>query len=256
MPRKKVSIQEPESENIKVSVSKKTKSTKTPRKSKKQKEQQEQEQIQEQEQVVNKYELDLEQEILYKFSDQIPKHPRRLHVYKKFFSLFIEFDQQNIDIGIDIDFDKLQAMALNIEKSIFNYTLINNVSCNNRIWNDNFQTRYIMHSVRIYTNLNPNSYLKNTNLIKRLFDNEFKEYEIVLFSPEQLFPERHKELVDSIIAKQPKMAPKLEITNDGMHKCGKCKMNKTTHYQMMTRACDEPITTFVRCHVCNIQWKY
>lgn len=34
-----------------------------------------------------------------------------------------------------------------------------------------------------------------------------------------------------------------------MFKCGKCKQNKTTYYQMQTRSADEPMTTFVTCQV-------
>lgn len=40
-----------------------------------------------------------------------------------------------------------------------------------------------------------------------------------------------------------------------MFKCGKCKNRKTTYYQMQTRSADEPLTTFVRCLVCDTRWK-
>lgn len=188
-----------------------------------------------------------EPDTLYKYSDKIPRHPSRLNVYNKFFTL--------LQLHSNWETSKLQAMALNIEKSIFNYTLISSVS---KDWDIMFQNRYISCSVRVYSNLNPNSILKNTNLIKRLFNNEINEFDIVQLSPEEIFPERHQELVDIIVANTPKVAPKIEVKDmvDGQHFCGRCKTYKTTHYQLQTRSADESLTTFVKCHLCNKNWRY
>lgn len=41
-----------------------------------------------------------------------------------------------------------------------------------------------------------------------------------------------------------------------MFKCGKCKQNKTTYYQLQTRSADEPMTTFVQCVNCGNRWKF
>lgn len=41
----------------------------------------------------------------------------------------------------------------------------------------------------------------------------------------------------------------------GIFKCGKCRQNKTTYYEMQTRSADEPMTVFITCHVCNTTWK-
>ena len=168
-----------------------------------------------------------EPEKLYKYSDQISRHPYRSKVYKKFFTL--------LQMHSTLDIDKLQAIALNIEKSIFNYTLISSKYTD---WNILFQNLYVGFSVRVYSNLNPNSILKNTNLIKRLFNNEIKEYDIVTFSSAEIFPERYKEIVDEIKSNTRKEAPKMEVKDmpDGQHKCGRCRSYKTTHYQLQTRS--------------------
>jgi transcription elongation factor S-II len=168
-----------------------------------------------------------EPEQLYKYSDQISRHPSRSRIYNKFFTL--------LQLHSNLDKDKLQAIALNIEKSIFNYVLSSSYIFSQK-WDTLFQNKYISCSVRVYSNLNPNSILKNTNLIKRLFNNEINEFDIVKFSPEEIFPERHKELTDIIVANTPKEAPKIEVSNDGAHFCGKCKTNRTTHYQLQTRS--------------------
>lgn len=179
-----------------------------------------------------------EPEQLYKYSDQISRHPSRSRVYNNFFTLLQLHSTFSAECGSgqgNWDPSKLQAIALNIEKSIFNYVLSSSYEFSQK-WDTLFQNKYINCSIRVYSNLNPDSYLKNTNLIKRLFNNEIKEYDIVKLSPQEMFPERHKELTDIIVANTPKVAPKMEVSNDGAHFCGKCKTNRTTHYQLQTRS--------------------
>ena len=36
-----------------------------------------------------------------------------------------------------------------------------------------------------------------------------------------------------------------------MFKCGRCRKNQCTYFQMQTRSADEPMTTFVTCVNCN-----
>jgi DNA-directed RNA polymerase subunit M/transcription elongation factor TFIIS len=90
-------------------------------------------------------------------------------------------------------------------------------------------------AVRIYTNLNPDSYIKNTELIHRFFKKEFTEFELAYFDAEKLFPSRYYELMEMYSDKS-KFYVKQEPTNDGAHFCGKCKTYKTTYYQLQTRS--------------------
>ena len=185
--------------------------------------------------TINEPEIDLD-----KF---IPKHPSRERVYNKFLALLKSYSEGYPDINV-------QKMALNIERGCFNETLDNS----GEQWNDSFQTRYTDKVVRIYTNLNPESYLKNKNLIKRLLNREFTEFEMIKFTQQDLFPERFEEIMRQYDALQPKMQAAEEIP-EGMFTCGKCKSKKTTYYQLQTRSADEPMTTFVTCHNCSSKWK-
>jgi len=47
-----------------------------------------------------------------------------------------------------------------------------------------------------------------------------------------------------------------EGTHTTMLKCGKCKKNNATYFQMQTRSADEPMTTFVLCNECGNRWKF
>lgn len=173
--------------------------------------------------------VNLEVEPLYKYSHQISRHPYRAKVYNKFFIL--------LQLHSSLDINKLQAIALNIEKSIFNYTLLSSKSND---WNIVFQNIYIGYCVKIYSNLNPDSILKNKNLIKRLFNNEINEYDIVNFTPEEIFPERYNEIIEFIVANRPKEAPKLKLEDmpDGAFRCYKCKSWKTEYIEVQTRSAE------------------
>jgi DNA-directed RNA polymerase subunit M/transcription elongation factor TFIIS len=98
-----------------------------------------------------------------------------------------------------------------------------------------FETYYIHITVTVYSNLNPESYLKNVNLIHRLFYGEFKPEELAFFDAEKRFPERYREMMDDYLASLPKYAEKQE-DEDGAFRCGKCKSMKTSYYQMQTRS--------------------
>jgi DNA-directed RNA polymerase subunit M/transcription elongation factor TFIIS len=170
-------------------------------------------------------------EIIDKF---IPKHPYREKIYNKFLSLLQKYNSNGL-LLID-----LQKMALNIERGCFNQTLSQTILCDREAWNTNFQTKYSSKVVKIYTNLNPESYLKNTDLIKRLFKKEFTEFEMITFTPEQMFPERFSQIKKHYDDLQPKLVTVKEEIPDGLFSCGRCKSKKTTYYQLQTRSADEP----------------
>lgn len=180
----------------------------------------------------------------------IPKHPCREKVYNRFFGLLKTY------IGdYNFDVNDIQKMSLNLERGIFNDTL-NTVSHHTKdSWNNLFQTIYMGKAVRVHTNLDPESYLKNVNLIHRFFNKEFNEFEIVKLTPEQIFPEKYAEIMSKIQAGKPKVAEKELEVPDGAFKCGKCKSMKTTYYQLQTRSADEPMSVYHSCTNCNAKWK-
>ena len=158
----------------------------------------------------------------------ISKHPYRQNVYKKLFELLNTNNKEPYNYSLD----DIQKFALNIERGIFNYAVSNSSS---KEWDFIFKHYYTTKAVRIYTNLNPDSYIKNTELIHRFFRKEFTEFELAYFDSEKLFPSRYYELMEMYKDKS-KPYVKPEVTNDGAHFCGKCKTYKTTYYQLQTRS--------------------
>lgn len=179
------------------------------------------------------------------YTDHIPVHPERKHVFQKFKLLLEKYTDKNNAI----------KKSINLERGLFNCA-IDIYGCGNiKTWNDLFHQIYILRVVTIYRNLNPENSLKNIYLIKRFINNEFNEFELSTFTPEQLFPDRAAEL-------QHTYKTEIEVygldqnVEDGILKCGKCKSYKTTYYEMQTRSADEPTSKFCTCHNCGNKWRF
>lgn len=160
----------------------------------------------------------------------IPNHPNREHIYNKFYSLLCIYNQY---YNYGNNNNDIQKIALNLERGIFNYT-VNKVVTSQ--WNDKFKDNYIDKSVHIFSNLNPDSKLKNKELIHRLFKKEINEFELCNLPSDEIFPERHAEIIITYIECLRKEEKPEEITDDGAHFCSKCKTSRTTYYQLQTRS--------------------
>lgn len=192
------------------------------------------------------------------YSELIPQHPYRKFIYEKFFSLLKDYYYENYTIyGNLLELDELQRKALNIELGIFNYTLSRiPVEYRNK-WNDYFKSFYHQRAVTIYSNLNPKSYLKNINLIKKLFDEEMSEFEITEADAEKIFPEKFYELLEKYGKIDIEVYNKPDLNNiEGILKCGRCKSNKTEYTERQTRSADEPTTKFCYCYNCGNRWRF
>jgi transcription elongation factor S-II len=144
-----------------------------------------------------------------------------------------------------------------IEQSIFNFTCQN--SDTRKIlkkWdNAIFKKIYINKSRSLYINLNKHSYVKNNSLIKKIFNPQFDLNNIAFMAYQQLFPEHWKKLLDEKYKRDAVIyEDKTEAMTD-MFKCGRCKQNKCTYYELQTRSADEGMTTFITCVNCGNRWR-
>lgn len=147
--------------------------------------------------------------------------------------------------------------AANIEKSIFNWTIIRSkesgipAAWESKTFKEHYKHKYlsIMHNLKDNSN----------NLKDRILSGDVKTKTIAFLKPNEIHPTGPY----AITIEELKMADmKKEIAGDkskdcrGMFQCGKCKSNKTSYYQLQTRSADEPMTTFVTCFNCNKKWRF
>ncbi len=175
-----------------------------------------------------------------------PEYIPRKRVYTKFKDL--------LESKSNIQNEQINNTAINIERAIFNYALVEYGKYHDKMnkWNNIFKWYYINRATTIYVNLNPDSYVKNASLLNRLQNGEFKEWEMCFFTPKELCPEKYEGIELDL---SECMLPQIEFSDDGMHKCGKCKTFRTLHHSLQTRSGDESETIFVTCK-CGNSWKY
>jgi DNA-directed RNA polymerase subunit M/transcription elongation factor TFIIS len=126
-----------------------------------------------------------------------------------------------------------------------------------RHWeNPDFAEIYKVIARRTVANLNPEAYVGNSRLIKRLQDGEFPPHQIPFMSPRELYPEHWQELADEQLKRETTMleGPSQEEGSD-MFKCRRCGKSKTRYWEMQTRSADEPMTVFIRCLNCGKEWR-
>ncbi|NDC95651.1 hypothetical protein EBZ38_04275 [bacterium] len=192
-------------------------------------------------------------------TDFIPQHSKRKALYEKFLNLLENTINVHPDYkDISISQDDKNRIALNIERGIFNYALKHyQRTKSNETWNEKFRKVYINRAICIYNNLNPNSYVKNTKALHRILSGELDEFDFCNLDPQNMFPERWDQLVNTYKLGQDAMQPtNLDDIPDGILKCGKCKSYKTEYTEIQTRSADEPTSKFCYCHKCGNRWKF
>jgi DNA-directed RNA polymerase subunit M/transcription elongation factor TFIIS len=125
-----------------------------------------------------------------------------------------------------------------------------------RNWeNPGFVNLYNILARRIITNLVPTSYVKNTRLLERLKDGEFKPHDVAFMNYGELYPENWQHLMDQQMKRETKLLEGNKDMATDQFKCGRCYKRQCTYYEMQTRSADEPMTIFIRCLNCGKQWR-
>jgi DNA-directed RNA polymerase subunit M/transcription elongation factor TFIIS len=213
------------------------------------------------------------------YSSCIPKQKFRLKVYTKFLELFlknedlynsvkINGDLSNLAIGqCDLNLDKLslssslnssfnlfaKKTAINLERGIYNNT-IKTLKLQDSVINQLFRDIYIGHAVYLYRNLNPDF---NSYLLGNLFQKTFTITELVEFNTiEKINPDAYeKQCIECDI--KPNVTYQETIPEDyiGMHKCPRCRSQRTIYSLFQNRSGDE--SSQVRCICfCGYKWNY
>lgn len=149
-------------------------------------------------------------------------------------------------------------LCQNLEKCIFNWAVKKTRSTNDQpSWeNYMFKERYKQKFLTIQYNLKE----EGNDLKTRLISGNVKVTDLVWMMPTELNTTgRNAVLLNKmkISALHKESINCMDDDNyEGIFKCAKCKLKKTSYYQMQTRSADEPMTTFVSCINCGNRWKF
>jgi transcription elongation factor S-II len=91
--------------------------------------------------------------------------------------------------------------------------------------------------------------------MQRLKNKEFTPHELAYMSKEEMFPERWKEIIDKQKLKLKAAYEVKQVSMTDAIKCGKCKNNKISYYELQIRSGDENMTQFFSCITCGHKWK-
>lgn len=148
--------------------------------------------------------------------------------------------------------------AEDLEIGIYNYSIDyakeHNIVCS---WQfELFREVYTAKARSLFANLKQDSYVGNTQLRERLKDNVFKPHEIAMMTPDVLYPDRWRQIIDQELLRNKTAYEITEVSMTDKVICGKCKKNKISYYEKQIRSADEPMTAFFRCISCGHRWKH
>jgi transcription elongation factor S-II len=142
-----------------------------------------------------------------------------------------------------------------MEKSIYNVAIKEaRVKTIPRSWESKeFKFLYKNKFNKVLSNI---SYNKNADFVMGKIKYGLWEPEkIISMKVEELYPDMWEELLLKNSKKMDSLTLKANQQGTSIFKCGKCRLNNCTYFQMQTRSADEPMTTFVTCMNCNNRWK-
>lgn len=148
--------------------------------------------------------------------------------------------------------DKTKSFATNLEKGVYNWSI--EEARKRRIikkWtNPKFVQIYIDRLRTIHYNLKTNDKISTQVLTGKIYPNEF-----AFMTHQEMMSSKWDKLI-ALKIKRDERRYEIDVSAaTDTFKCGKCKTNNCTYYQMQTRSADEPMTTFVTCLTCNNKWK-
>lgn len=114
---------------------------------------------------------------------------------------------------------------------------------------------YVNIARSIYSNLKKDSYINNVTLIDKLKDRDFLPHKLAYMSCEEIFPEKWANIIEKQKLKFKAAYEIKQVSMTDSIKCGKCRNNKISYYELQTRSGDEAMTCYFNCLVCGHKWK-
>ena len=121
--------------------------------------------------------------------------------------------------------------------------------------NSLFQVCYMNAARRLLSNLNPNSYVKNTAFIERIKQGQIAIEDLATMNSMDYSPELYSDLRNRMELREQHLLEGNKSMATDMFKCGRCHKRETTYYELQTRSADEPMTKFINCLNCGNRWR-
>lgn len=153
---------------------------------------------------------------------------------------------------------KNKSKSTKIEESVYKYSVskAKDYKWDSSWENDKFRRVYMNKCLGLYANLDKNNEIGNKNFIKRVKSGEIDLSKIAFMTPQQIFPEKWKKLMDRKTASDNYLYCKQLAPVTDKYVCGKCHKNKCTSYEVQLRSSDEPMSTLVECLECGYNWQF
>jgi len=149
------------------------------------------------------------------------------------------------------------VQARDMEIGIFNWSI--EYADSHRVlrsWKEKrFSAIYKNKARSVMANVDGTSYVNNGRLSARLRDGEFKPHDVPYMTHESMYPEKWNDMIDMRMKKEENMLNTRQAVMTDHFKCGKCKKNECSYYEMQTRSADKPTTIFVNCLNCGNRWR-
>ena len=156
-------------------------------------------------------------------------------------------------LGNDLKKIEIDDLEIGIFNSSLDYANSQKIQLS---WSNNaFINVYSNNARMIYSNLLPNTYINNNNLLSRLKNKEFLPHQIAYMSREDLYPEKWITIIEKQKRKLKEAYENKLVSMTDLIKCGKCKKNKISYQELQTRSGDESMTIFFTCISCGHKWR-
>ena len=149
------------------------------------------------------------------------------------------------------------VQARDVEVGVFNWALARaNERRIARNWrNPRFRALYEAKARSVAANMDASSYVANDRLLARIAEGEFLPHDVASMPPENVFPERWREVVETKVRRDEYISTAKPTAMTDQFRCGRCKKRECSFMELQTRSCDEPATLFIQCLSCGHRWR-
>lgn len=147
----------------------------------------------------------------------------------------------------------IRALEQSIYETTYNFSQKNYVA---RSWKSPvFIDIYRQNVSSVFSNIHPESPVKNPRLLSRIMEGEFKLADIPSMTSYDMFPEKWFALKDKLLQREQKILEGNKSRATDQFKCRRCHKRECTYYELQTRSGDEPMTIFITCLNCGKEWR-